>query len=116
MDDALSVREDLRSYALRRCIRFYTALVVTCVTWVGSRVAAAPGDRQVLWGGAFLLLVMAGVEVASMIVMRDMARARDRIGGGPETPLWAFAQGPWPSLVAAGFFGALAVAMLAAAA
>lgn len=115
MDEAASVRDDLRSYALRRCIRFYAALLVACVAWTGSRLAEGPARAEVLWGGALLLVVMAGVELGAMAVMVPMAKARARLGGGPETPLWAFAQGPWPSLVAAAFFG-LAAAFLALAA
>ena len=117
MDDASAVRDDLRSYALRRCIRFYTAILVTSITWSISQVApgfAASGN--VLRGGAALLGVMAVVELASMVVMLQMAKARARLGGGPETPLWALAQGPWPSAVAAAFFVLLAVGLLWAAA
>lgn len=113
MDDALVVRDDLRSYALRRCIRFYTAILVTCVAWTGSRLAEGERSGDVLRGGALLLVVVAGVELGAMLVMRDMARARARIGGGPETPLWAFAQGPWPSLLAAALFLLGALGMLA---
>ena len=113
MDEALVVRDDLRSYALRRCIRFYTAVLVTCISWSVSRLAAGHARGEVLWGGAFLLVVIAGVEASAMLVSLDMARARARLGGGPETRLWAFAQGPWPSAVAAALFLALASWMAA---
>lgn len=109
MDDAHEIRADLRSYALRRCIRFYTALVIVAIV---ASIAHLAGDfkaRDIWRVGGFLLLVIAAVEVSSMIVMRDMAAARAKLGGGLETPLWALAQGPWPSLVAAVLFTALAV-------
>jgi hypothetical protein len=105
VDDALVVRDELRSYALRRCIRFYTAILVFCIAWSVSYLPARGADQaDVRLGGVFLLLVMTAVELGAMAVMAHMARARQRIGGGPETPLWAFAQGPWPSAIGAGFF------------
>ena len=107
MDEAHEVRADLRSYALRRCIRFYTALVIIAIVWTGAQLTPDLTERNIYRGGGFLLLVIAGVEVSSMIVMRDMAAARARIGGGPETRIWALAQGPWPSLVATLFFAAV---------
>ena len=113
MDEALVVRDDLRSYALRRCIRFYTAILVVCISWSVSRLAAGQARAEVLWGGASLLVVIAGVELGAMLVSRDMARARARLGGGPETPLWAFAQGPWPSALAAALFLLAALGLLA---
>lgn len=109
MDDAHEVRADLRSYALRRCIRFYTALLILAITWTAAQLAGDFAARNIYRGGGFLLLVIAGVEVSSMIVMREMAAARARLGGGPETPMWALAQGPWPSLAAAALFGLLSV-------
>lgn len=112
MDDALVVRDDLRSYALRRCIRFYAAILVTCIAWTASRLAEWPARNEILSGGAFLLLVLAGVELGAMTVMLQMAAVRRRLRGGPETPLWAFAQGPWPSAVAAVLFGLLALGLL----
>jgi hypothetical protein len=112
VDDALVVRDDLRSYALRRCIRFYSAILVACVAWTGSRLAGGQDRTEILWGGALLPLVVACVEVAAMVASLDMARARRRLGGGPETPLWAFAQGPWPSALAAALFAGLALAAL----
>ncbi|HWH07994.1 MAG TPA: hypothetical protein VNX21_02270 [Candidatus Thermoplasmatota archaeon] len=116
MDDAVEVRADLRSYALRRCIRFYAAILVTCIAWTGAHLTPSfAASDDILHGGAALIAVIAAVEVASMGVMLQMAKARARLGG-PETLLWAFAQGPWPSLVAAGFFVALAVGLLWAAA
>lgn len=112
MDDAAEVRADLRSYALRRCIRFYTALLVASLTWTASRLAGGPARAEILWGGAAVLAAITGVELSAMLVMTHMAKARARLGGGPETPLWAFAQGPWPSLVAAAFFGLVAAGLL----
>jgi hypothetical protein len=113
VDEALVVRDDLRSYALRRCIRFYTAILVVAVTWTGSRLAAGDAGRDILVVGQALLVVLAGVELAAMAVMMPMAKARQRLGGGPETKLWAFAQGPWPSAIAAivfvGFAAGLSV-------
>lgn len=114
MDDAVEVRADLRSYALRRCIRFYSAVLVTCVTWVGAKLAQGEASLEILWGGAFLLVAMAVVEVGAMVVMVPMARARARMGGGPETPLWAYAQGPWPSALAAGLFLLAALGLVVA--
>lgn len=111
MDEALVVRDELRSYALRRCIRFYTAVLVTSIAWTGSRLVDGERGGDVLRGGAFLLVVIAGVELGAMLVMVHMARARARIGGGPETPLWAFAQGPWPSALAAALFLLVALGM-----
>jgi hypothetical protein len=114
VDEAQSVRDDLRSYALRRCIRFYTAILVVAIAWTGSRLASGDVQADILLVAAFLLLVLAGVELASMAVMVAMAKARARIGGGPETPLWAFAQGPGPSAIAAlvylAFAGGLSMA------
>ena len=109
MDDAHEVRADLRSYALRRCIRFYTALVIVAIVWTGAHMTPDVAEDDIYRAGGFLLLVIAGVEVSAMLVMRDMAAARARLGGGPETRVWALAQGPHPSIVAALFFAALAV-------
>ena len=113
MDDALVVRDDLRSYALRRCIRFYAALLVLAIGWTGSRLAEGSARLEILGGAAILLLALAGVELGAMAVMLQMARARRRLGGGPETPLWAYAQGPWPSALAAALFLLLALGLYA---
>ncbi len=106
---ALSVRSELRSYALRRCIRFYAATLVFTVAWAGGFLAASEMRAQeILRGGAAVLCGLAVVELASMLVIAQMARRRDQLEAGPETGLWAFAQGPWPSLVAAAAFVAAA--------
>ncbi|MEA3165990.1 MAG: hypothetical protein QOJ26_859 [Thermoplasmata archaeon] len=110
MDPATVARDDLRSYALRRCIRFYSAILVTSVGWTVSRLADGQARGEGMLGAAFLLVVLAAVEFASLVVMAQVAKARDRLGPGPETPLWAFAQGPLPSGLAAVFFLALAAA------
>ncbi|HUR68296.1 MAG TPA: hypothetical protein VM370_03550 [Candidatus Thermoplasmatota archaeon] len=110
MDEAHEVRADLRSYALRRCIRFYSAILVTSVAWTVSRIPSGQARSEAMLGGAFLLSVLVVVELGAMWVMVDMARARARLGEGPETRLWAFSQGPWPSLLAAALFTALSLA------
>jgi hypothetical protein len=114
-------RADLRSYALRRCIRFYAGLLLffAPIATVALLSVAGPGQdgggavarrfysMVVFATGASLLAVLVAVEVASGIVMTAIAKARDATPG-PETPLWRFAQGPRPSWIAAAFFAVLA--------
>lgn len=107
MDPGTVVRDDLRSYALRRCIRFYTALVLVAFAMVGSQVVEGVSSKEIFIGIGLLLVVLAAVEVAGGIVMAQMAKVRAQ-HPGPETPLWAFAQGPAPSWLAAGLFVASA--------
>ncbi|MCA1818776.1 MAG: hypothetical protein LC620_01765 [Halobacteriales archaeon] len=108
MDPATVVRDDLRSYALRRCIRFYSAIVVAAIYWGAGAISLRSDEFEasaIPFGVIFSLLVL--VELASGIVMLEMARVRNAYPG-PETPLWKFAQGPHPSWIAALFFAGLA--------
>lgn len=52
MDDAAEVRADLRSYALRRCIRFYAAILVGCIVWSTSRLTTGAARGEIMLGGA----------------------------------------------------------------
>lgn len=117
MDSAAAAalaRSELQSYALRRCIRFHSAILLAGVTWALSHGAASLRQaRMVAIGGAVLLAVLALVEVASGLAIRRMEGVRDR-QPGPETGLWRFVQGWLPSLVAAAFFLALAGAQFVA--
>lgn len=113
-------RADLRSYALRRCIRFYVGLILFFAPIATAALVSMAGEGRdageaagrfhsmvVFATGAFLLAVLVAVEVASGIVMTAMAKVRDAFPG-PETRLWRFAQGPGPSWIAAAFFAVLA--------
>lgn len=113
-------RDDLRSYALRRCIRFYVGLLLFFAPIATAALLSAAGlgrdggaptgrfdSRVVLATGAALLAVIVAVEVVSGLVMTAIAKARDA-APGPETRLWRFAQGPQPSWIAATFFALLA--------
>lgn len=105
-------RADLRSYALRRCIRFYSALGFTLLAVAGSAVAGLASQTNGFFAmlvpatGAAILFILAVVEVASAIVIGQIERAIP--AGGPETALWRFARGTWPSWIAAAFFLGLA--------
>jgi hypothetical protein len=114
MDPATVVRDDLRSYALRRCIRFYTAVVVLAIVVVGGQMLddRAATDR-VLAFGALLFVVLAVVEVAAGTVMLQMAKVRSGLPG-PESPLWLFAQGAGPSWIAALLFLGVAAVLFVA--
>ena len=105
-------RADLRSYALRRCIRFYAALLLALLAVVGGALVAVSGHQEkeavgllVHGAGAGALLVLVVVELASGMVMARIAKACPN--DGPEAGLWAFARGPGPSWLAAPFFAVL---------
>lgn len=108
MDPGTVVRDDLRSYALRRCIRFYTAILLVALAMVSSQQGIdRVNANEIFTGIAVLLAVLAAVEVSAGVVMAQMARVRAQ-HPGPETPLWAFALGPVPSWLAAALFLAVA--------
>ena len=104
-------RADLRNYALRRCIRFYTAVILAALALATTHQAIDPADSDEIASGiAVLFCVLAVVEVASGVVVLEMARVRGQ-HPGPETPLWRFAQVPHPSWLAAALFAATAAFM-----
>lgn len=104
MDPATEVRADLRSYALRRCIRFYAALVLLAIVVVGGQLLDDGGRRdEVSLFGALLFVALAVVEAAAGLVMQQMAKVRSG-HPGEESPLWLFAQGAGPSALAAALF------------
>lgn len=108
MDDAAEARADLRSMTLRRCIRFYTTLLLIAIVWSVSRLASGLARGEALMMGAFLLAVVVGVELSSMLVMRDLASAAGPATGA-RSALTTFSQGPWGSLLAAFLFAVVAV-------
>lgn len=107
MDAADIARADLRSYSLRRCIRFYTAVLVFVIAVTGAVIVKGDYVRMVAQPAAVMLGFLVAVEIASAIVMIGMAKVRDGFPG-PETGLWRFAQGPHPSWIAATFYVGLA--------
>jgi len=107
MDAADIARADLRSYALRRCIRFYAAILVFVLAVTGSVIVKGDFVSMVSQPAAVMLAILVLVEIASGVTMTAMAKVRDA-SPGPETGLWRFAQGPHPSWIAATFFAGLA--------
>ena len=112
-------RADLRSYGLRRCIRFYVALVLLVGFVASSRIVLALDLREYYSGvdggrlvGAIVFVALAIVEVLSGLVIRQLVRVRDQ-GGSLEKGLWRAASGPLGSWVATAFYLAAAWAIFA---
>jgi uncharacterized membrane protein len=108
--------DDLRSMGLRRCLRFYTAIVVVMLWALGSQLLRVQASSLVGEASRTLSIftlavlgVLIAVELASGLVIAELART-----AAARSRMWRFASGPVPSWLAAAAFALAALVVIGA--